>query len=252
MLFKSKANRVGNKSLAALGLRIIDTVEKSGIDEARSSKQFLILKKEVNGRYQIAIVPGDSKEIADNIQALFSERKLMFLDAYDYVQGQTKSPIPDVKEAATILFRELNKFGRTFYKVKIADQSVQYIRIIENLKKPEFQPAVTKISLSDKLSRLDQIQLDYESLYLGKGNSDSTNVAPSNIRKEMQQAVKLYLEELRWLANTNETVQWQTLYRNVEQRFNEVNVSLTRKKTDTTDSTTATTTSTTTSTTPAA
>jgi len=245
MLYKSKANRVGNVSLAALGLRIIDTVEKSGIDEARSSKQFLILK-EVNGRYQFAIVPGDSKEVQNRIQALFSERKMMFVDVYDYVQGQTKSPISDVKEAAGIVFRELNKFGRNFYRVKIADQSVQYIRIIENLKKPELQPAITKISLGDKLSNIDQIQLDYESLYLGKGNSDSANVAPSNIRKEMQEAVKLYLEELRWLTNTNETVQWQTLYRNVEQRFNEVNVSLTRKKTDTTtDSTTATTTSTT-------
>lgn len=243
MLYKSKANRIGNLSLAALGLRIIDTVEKSGIDEAQSSKQFLILK-EVNGRYQFAIIPGNSKEVQNSIQGLYSERKTVFVDTYDYVQGLTKSPIPDVKAAAGIVFRELNKFGRTFYKVKIADQSVQYIRIIENMKKPEFQPAITKISLGDKLSHLDQIQLDYESLYLGKGNSDSTNIAPSYLRKEMQKSVKLYLEELRWLANTNETVEWQTLYRNVEQRFNEVNVSVTRKKTETnTDSTTTTSTS---------
>src|SRR5665647_1090898 len=129
MLYKSKANRVGNLSLAALGLRIIDTVEKSGIDEARSSKQFLILK-EVNGRYQVAIIPGDNKEVQNSIQALFIERKTVFVDTYDYVQGQTKSPIPDIKAAAGIVFRELNKFGCTFYKVKIADQSVQYIRII--------------------------------------------------------------------------------------------------------------------------
>jgi hypothetical protein len=232
MSYKSKANRVGKISLAALGLRIIDTVEKSGIDEARSSKQFLILK-EVNGRYQIAIVPGDSKEIAENIQALFGERKSVFVDAYDYVLGQTKSPIPDVKEAAEIIFKELNRFGRTFYSTKIADQSVQYIRVIENLKKPEFQSAITKISFGVKLSRLDQVQQDYETLYLGKGNASSTNVAPSNLRKEMQEAVKMYVEELRWLANTHETAEWQTLYRNVEQRFNEVNVSLTRKKADT-------------------
>ena len=231
--YKTKANRVGNTSLAALGLRIIDTVEKSGIDEALSSKQFLVLK-EVNGRYQIAIVPGDSKEIANNIQALFNERKSVFVDAYDYVQGQTKSPIPEVKAAAVLVFKELNRFGRSFYGVKIADQSVQYIRIIENLKKPELQPAVTNISLEEKLAHLDQIQLDYEALYLGKGNSDSTNVAPSNLRKEMQQAVKMYVEELKWLANTHDTPEWQTLYSNVEQRFNEVNVSLTRKKSETT------------------
>jgi hypothetical protein len=231
--YKTKANRVGNTSLAALGLRIIDTVEKSGIDEARSSKQFLVLK-EVNNRYQLAIVPGDNKTVQNQIRTLFIERKTEFLDMYDYTEGQTKSPVPEVKNAAEAVFKELNKFGRVYDRVKIADQSVQYIRIIENLKKPELQTSITKISLTEKLAGLDQTQLDYESVYLGKGNNNAASVAPSNLRKEMQNAVKTYVEELKWLTNTYETAEWQALYTNVEQRFNEVNVSLTRKKTGTT------------------
>lgn len=229
MLYKTKANRIGNISLAALGVRIIDTVAKSGIDEATSSKQFIVLE-EVNGRYQASIVPGDEKQVSDSIKALFKSRRMFFDDIYEYVKGQTKSPLPEVKEAALRVFTRLNKYGRSYSNVQIADQSVRYIRVIEGLKKPDIIADVTKIMLTDKVAQLDQVQLDYEDLYLNRGNDSSVKVAPSSLRKEMQDAVKLYVEELRWLTNTNNTEEWRALYRNVEQRFSEVNVSATRRK----------------------
>ena len=46
MNIKTKANRVGNTSLAALGERIISTVVKSGIGEATSSKQYDVRRTE--------------------------------------------------------------------------------------------------------------------------------------------------------------------------------------------------------------
>jgi len=107
---------------------------------------------------------------------------------------------------------------------------VRYIRVIEGLKKPDIVADVTKIMLTAKVAQLDQLQLDYEDLYLNRGNNSSVKVAPSSLRKEMQDAVKLYVEELKWLTNTNNTEEWRALYRNVEQRFSEVNVSATRKK----------------------
>jgi len=229
MLYKSKANRVGNISLAALGVRIIDTVAKSGIDQATSSKQFLVLQ-EVNSRYQASIVPGDAKQVSDSINALFKSRRILFDDMYEYVKGLTKSPSPEMKEAALLVFERLNKYGRSYSRVQIADQSVKYIRVIEGLKKPDIAAAVTKIMLTDKVAQLDQLQLDYEDLYLNRGNNSTVRVAPSSLRKEMQETVKLYVEELRWLTNTYDTEAWRALYRNVEQRFNEVNVSATRKK----------------------
>ncbi|MEI6752478.1 MAG: hypothetical protein WCK78_04860 [Paludibacter sp.] len=45
MNIKTKANRVGNTSLAALGERIISTIVKSGIDEAQRSKKFVVLQE---------------------------------------------------------------------------------------------------------------------------------------------------------------------------------------------------------------
>ena len=229
MSYKSKANRVGNISLAALGVRIIDTVAKSGIDQATSSKQFLVLQ-EVNSRYQASIVPGDAKQVSDSIKVLFKSRRVLFDEMYEYVKGQTKSPSPEMKEAALLVFERLNKYGRSYSQAQIADQSVKYIRVIEGLKKSDIAAAVTKIMLTAKVAQLDQLQLDYEDLYLNRGNNSAVRVAPSSLRKEMQETVKLYVEELRWLTNTYDTEEWRALYRNVEQRFSEVNVSNTRKK----------------------
>ncbi len=227
--FKTKANRVGTQSLAMLALRIIETVIKSAIQEARISKQFLILE-EVNSRYQIAVEPA-SKEVSEAIKALFNERKTLFGDIFDYLEGLLKSPDLDMKAAGTLLFGVLNKFGKSYGSFKIADQSLRYIRIIEALKRPEYTAALIKTSLTDKLAQFDELQLSYEDLYMGSGNDSAARIAPSNLRREMEVAIKMYVDELKWLANAAGTEAWNTLYMNVEQRFNEVNVSLVRKKT---------------------
>ena len=232
MFYKSKTNKVGNTSLVALGERIISTVVKSGIDEAKSSKQYVILH-EVNNRYQQSIMPDDVKQLSENINNLFNSRNELFLDIYEYVKGQTKSPAPDIKQAAIKVFSELNRYGRVMTNVKLADLSVRFIRIIEALKNADIIPAVNKIILADKLAEFEQLQLDYEDLYLGRGNDSTVRVAASSLRKEMQEAVKLYVEELKWMAKGADTEAWHSLYRNVEQRFNEVNVTATHKKADT-------------------
>ena len=239
MNYKSKANRIGNTSLAALGVRLIDTVKKSGIDEAAKSKQFQQLEG-VNNRYQLSIMPDNASEVSKYIGSLFKGRNNLFIDMYDYAKGQTKSPDIDTKTAAITVFTVLNKYGRGLTNVKIADLSVRFIRIIEGLKKPELAPAIILMLLTDKLAEFEQLELDYEDMYMSYGNDSSGRVAPSNIRKEMQDAIKLYVEELKWMANSADTEAWQTLYRNVEQRFNEVNVSTTRKKADTVASDTKT------------
>lgn len=228
MIFKSKANKIGNQSLAILGLRIIDTVIKSGIEEAKTSKKFIVLV-EVNGRYQIATVPGDDKQVSDSIKALFGGRKVMFNDIHTYLEGLLKSPDLEMREAAIVLFPLVNKFGKSFQGIKIADQSLQYIQIIESLKEPELAPALTTTKLTEKVDAFDQLQQNYESLYMGHGNDSSTKIAPSNLRKEMERAIKSHFDEVHWMSSNFETEPWQTLCKNIEQRFEEVNVSMPRQ-----------------------
>jgi len=229
MLYKSKANKIGNQSLAILGLRIIDTVNKSGIEDAKTTKKFQILV-EVNDRYQIAIVPGDAKQVSESIKILFKARKVMFNDIYSYLEGLLKSPDVEMREASVLLFAVISKFGKSFHQIKIADQSLRFIRIIESLKKPEFDSALAKTLLTDKLASFNQVQLDYEDLYMGNGNVLSIKIAPSNLRKEMENAIKSHFDEVHWMADSLETELWQSLCKNIEKRFEEVNVSLSRQR----------------------
>jgi len=233
MKFKTKTNRINNESSAMLALRMIETVNKSGIQDAIVCKAFSDLC-EVNDRYQLAIEPGTSKQVSQSITNKYKERNILFYKTYDYLNGLLNSPELDQKAAATLLFEQVNKFGRSFGRYRLADQSLRYIRIIDNLKRPEFQEALRITSLTNILSQLDQVQLDYEELYTGRGNTNATKVAPSILRKELNDAIKLYMDEVNWMATRTATSEWLTLRTNLEQRFLEVNVTSTRKTTATT------------------
>ena len=229
MNIKSKANKVGTIALAALSVRVIDTVMKSGIVEATHSKQFVNLLG-LNSRYQVAITPNGRLQKSEGLKQLFKLRNKTFVDIYGYVDGQTKSPLADVKLAADKVFVVLNKYGRKISKARIADLTIRYIRIIDLLKMAEMEEALTKISLTDKLAEFESIQISYEELYMELGNEFSERDTPTSLRKEMQNAVKTYADELKWLANNQDTDDWKTLYANVEQRFNEMTVSQSHKK----------------------
>jgi len=228
MNYKSKANKIGIESLALLGLRIIETVDKSGIGEAKESKQYIELES-VNARYQKSIDKDNEKEASSAIKSLFKLRSELFDDMYNYLNGLMKSPDSETKDAANLLFQHISKYGKNFDKLKIADQSFRYIRIIEALKKPEFEAAVIKTMLTERIATFDQTQRDYEDFYMKRGNDSKRRVAPSALRKEMVTAIKSYMDELKWMANSKGTIPWITLRNNVEKRFDEVNVSKTRK-----------------------
>jgi hypothetical protein len=241
MFYKTKTNKINNESRAMLALRIIDTVNKSGIADAKVSNAFVQLE-DVNARYQIAIEPGTARQVSQSITDKYKERATLFAGIYDYLYGLLNSPDTDMKAAATLLFEQISKYGKNFSSYRLADQSLRYIRIIESLKMPEYEVALTKTLLTNKLAELDQVQLDYEELYMGRGNTFATKVAPSSLSKELNDAIKLYMDEVNWMATRTNTEAWNTLRNNLQKRFDEVNVTSTRKPADTTTETTSTTT----------
>ena len=228
MKIKTKASKVGIESLGALGIRVIDTVNESDVELATSTKQFLELV-EVNNRYQEALEPVNQKEVSDVIVALFEQRNVLFGAMYVYVKGLLNSPDVAMQAAAKQIFDHLNKYGRNFSRFKLSDQTLHYNHIVESLKKAEYQPALIKTLLVNKVGELDQLHLDYESLYRKRGNSSVSYVAPTYLRIEMEKAVKLYLDEVRWMASQNSTEPWKTLSLNVEKRFLELNPTVMRK-----------------------
>jgi len=235
--YKTKINRLTNESIAILALRIIDTVIKSVIAKAKNTKQFLNLS-DTSNRYQQAIDPND-KKAGGNIDAKYEERKTLFLSMYDYLYGLLNSPDDDMRIAAEKLFAIVNKYGRTFGNIKVADQSLRYIRIIESLKSSELTQALSTTLLTDKLAVLNNIQLEYEDLYIGRSNTKTQNVAATTMRPEMEEAIKLYVDELQWMTDQNGTADWKQLETQVLARIDDMKPTLWRKP-KATDSTTET------------
>ncbi len=231
MNFKSKTNRINNESRAMLALRIIETVNKSGIQDAKVSNAFISLC-DVNTRYQTAIEPGTAKQVSLSVADRYKQRSMLFVDIYDYLNGLQKSPDAEIKQAAIVLFEQMSKFGKNFSRYRIADQSLRFTRIIETMFMPEYVAALTKTLLTDKMSDLQQVHFDYEELYMGRGNTFATKVAPSSLSKELNDAIKLYVDEVNWMAIRTGDEAWLNLRINLQQRFDEVNVSSTRKQTE--------------------
>jgi hypothetical protein len=228
MKYRSKTNKVNIKTLAALVLRIIDTVIKSGIESAKVSKRFLHLV-DVNTRYQNAITLNEEANLKKAVKAKYDLRSELFLQMYAYLEGLLNSPDAEIMAAANLLFRQVNRFGKNFGKLRLADQTTQYVTIIEALKRPEFATALVKTLLTQKLIEIDSAHQNYEQLYMDYGNSSSLKVAPSNLRKELSDAVKLYMDEVNLMASENDTAQWYTLCTNLQIRFDEVSVTVARK-----------------------
>lgn|GEM_PF-4923340 len=229
MQLKSKISKVSTQSLGTLCLRIIDTVNNSGVEEVKSSKNFLRLL-EVNNRYQDAVNPINIKMLNAKIDEKFIQRDTLFAELYTYVKGLTVSDQAEERAAANVIMEELTKFGLNFRRLRNADKSLRYIRIIESLKKPEYADAIEKTGLTDRLNLLDNVQNDYETMYMNKGNRIAGKNAASSLRKEVEDTLKKFIDELDYLSDKNGTDAWTALYANVKKRVAEMSLPIRDKQ----------------------
>lgn len=228
MNYRSKTNKINIMSLSALVLRIIETVILSGIQAAKVTKRFLHLV-DVSMRYQAAIALGEEEELKKAVKAKYILRSELFLQMYNYLEGLLNSPDDEMKAAAGILFKQVNRFGKNFNKLTLLVQTAQYRTIIDALKRSEFTDALVTTLLTEKLNAIDQSQTEYEQLYMGKTNNYSIKVVPSDLRKELTDAIKGYMDEVNMMASEVDTAEWYTLCVNLQNRFDEVNITVAQK-----------------------
>jgi hypothetical protein len=150
---------------------------------------------------------------------------------YLYVKSLLSWEDEETAEAAKQVFAALNMYGQYFSNLKIAEQSLRYIRIIEALKKPELEAALTKIQLTSKVETLDTIQRAYEDVYMGRRNSRLGFVSASAMRRELNNAIVQHVEELNWMATQTDSEELITLCETVDARIREVNVNVIHTKT---------------------
>ncbi|MEI7504346.1 MAG: DUF6261 family protein, partial [Paludibacter sp.] len=227
--FRSKINKANIMQLSAFVLRFIDTVITSGIQAAKVTKRFLHLV-DVSLRYQAAItLDQEESELKKAVKAKYDLRSELFNQMYNYLEGSLNSPDTEMKAAANVLFQQVNRFGKNFSKAMLLVQTAQYVTIIAALKRSEFAAALVTTLLTEKLSALDQAQADYELLYTGITNRSSVKVVPSDLRKELTDAIKEYMDEVNLMASQVDTAEWYTLCVNLQNRFDEVNLTVAQK-----------------------
>jgi len=231
--FRYKTNKANIMQLSGLVLRIIETVILSGILAAKVTKRFLHLV-DVSSRYQIAIrLDQEESNLKKAVKAKYDLRIELFTQMYNYLEGSLNSPNAEMKAAANLLFQQVNRFGKNFSKPMLLVQTAQYHTIIGALKRSEFTDALVTTLLTEKLSELDQLHKDYELLYTGISNRTSVKVVPSDLRKELADAIKEYMDEVNLMASEVDTAEWYTLCINLQNRFEEVNITVAQKtKTD--------------------
>lgn len=225
--FKSKVSKLSNETLVMLAMRVSETVNQSSVDTAKNGVYFLRMISAIQ-RYMSSIGTSSEQQFSREISLLFDKRKQYFDEIYTYLKGLCLSPDVELRLAAELLFEVVNRFGLSFKQQKISDQSLYYMRIIETLKKTDYTSALSKTLLTDKLVAIDAVQLEYEALYMTRGNSKTMTSATNVICSEIRIELKLFYDELNWAISLNETEDQISLLKNIDMRMNEI-YSLPRK-----------------------
>jgi len=225
----SKIYRLSNESIAMLSHRINESVILSEIEEALNGKQCQI-HIGVSNRFKAAIEPRNQQLLTKEINKSHSKRNELFSSIFEYAKGQLNSPDEELKAAAAVVFGVLNMYGRYFGNLKIAEQSIRYIRIIEALKKTELASDLLKLHLTEKVVELENAQHQYEDMYMGRANRRLGLETASDIRSELNNAIKLHIEELQWMAKQSDSEPLKTLSELVISRVREISVSVSRTK----------------------
>lgn len=219
--FRTKVQKLPNGSLGTLAKRINDSVQKSGIAQAQNTKQFTLLSQ-VNSRYQSLITPKDQKEISDTVKEKYEMREQLLKKIGSYCNGLLNSPDEETRLAAIQVNKILTGFRGNLSRMKLAEQAIRYIRIIEMLQSTEVTEAIQTLKLTDVVVQLDTIQREYESYYTGRGDERAGFTYASNLRRELVDAIVEHYEECCWLAKQNDTDEWRLLVVSIERRLAEI------------------------------
>lgn len=225
--FKTKASKLSNETLVMLAMRVLETVNQSSVDTAKNAIYFARLNAAIQ-RYMSTIGTSSEQQFSREITLLFDKRKQFFDGIFIYLKGLCLSPDTEMRLAAELLFEVVNRFGLGFKQQKISDQSLYYMRIIETLKKTDYVAALTKTMLTDKLTAIDNVQMEYETLYMSRGNSKTISKVANELCSEIGHELKLFYDELNWAITVNSTEEQISLRTNIETRMNEI-YSLARK-----------------------
>lgn len=232
----SKISKASNETVAMLSKRILEAVVKSDIQEAVNGKQYHV-HAELSVKFQKAAEKQKRKELSESVNDYYGQRRSLFNAMYVYAKGLCNAPDTEMAEAATQVFKALNMYGQFLSNLRRDVQSFRYIRIIEALKQPELSAALVKTQLAARVEELDSAQREYENQFSIRSTKLKVKVTASSLRRELNEAIRLHIEELNWLALQTGSEAIRKLCIEVNARVDDLTVS--SQKNDTVDDTEA-------------
>ena len=200
----SRISKASNESVAMLSKRVLEAVEQSNIQEALNGKAYMA-HAELSSQFAKAAEKLKRKELSEPVNKNYNDRRDLFAAMYVYAKGLCNAPDAEMAEAAQQVFKALNMYGQFLGNLKVEVQSFRYIRIIEALKQPELAAALTKMQLTAKVAELDSVQRTYENQFADRSTKIKGNVSASSLRKALNEALKLHIDELNWLARQTDS-----------------------------------------------
>ncbi len=226
--YKTVIRKADNNSAATIGVKIIDTINNSGLENIISNpayKKFLA----DNDVYQ-SCVAQDAKNMArDSVKSNELIRKNLFLELHSYVAGMLSSPNEDSRNSAIIVFEKLDMYGKSFVHKRKVDQVVAYIRITEALKDPNLLEHLTKLEIADKAKALVDIQASIEAAQINLIKTNVKYPAASRVRNNFNKSVILFMDDINIKQKTEEDIQFNILFEHLLEIFNIVRLSAYRK-----------------------
>lgn len=232
----SKISKASNETVAMLSKRILEAVVKSDIQEAVNGKQYRV-HAELSVKFQKAAEKQKRKELSESVNDYYGQRRSLFNAMYVYAKGLCNAPDTEMAEAATQVFKALNMYGQFLSNLRRDVQSFRYIRIIESLKQPELSAALVKTQLAARVEELDSAQREYENQFGIRSTKLKVKVTATSLRRELNEAIRLHIEELNWLALQTGSEAIRKLCIEVNARVDDLTVS--SQKNDTADDTKA-------------
>lgn len=220
----NKISKVSNERVAMLSQRILEATIKANIQDTLNGKQYQI-HADLSSQFQKATEGIKFKELSEPVNKSFNDRRELFLSMYNYAKGLCNAPETDMAEAANQVFKALNMYGSIASNQRLDVQSFRYIRIIEALKQPALAADLQKVQLTTRVTELDNIQREYESQFSGRSVKRRENVSASSIRRDLNEAIKLHIEELNWMALQTENEAIIKLCTEVNARLSELKIS---------------------------
>ncbi len=227
---KTVISRISNKALATAANRYIETINQSGLPEAKSSLQYTALVNN-NNIYQESVNTITKSEYVKGLAEKDVLRMESFRSIKRYLSGLLDSPVAEMKSAAQLLYPQVELYGTRLDKLKKIEISDQMLRLTNSLLLPEFAEAVTTVSLTTSINDLKYAVEAYEDFYLKRGNVNATKRnqdCASKFRRTLESSMKAYFDEASTMTARTGDPKWTMLLQQLTERFYEIATSVSR------------------------